>query len=299
LADRSQHQNAIPWLQFHNTREWVALNPTTGERGFPEDFLVWWVGDSASPLTLDRARQGKVTWSTSSNYLDAMTAASQAAAQKHTDSLLSFSLQELPIDVQNTYRILLLLPLGTLLIVFLRNVIGLRTFGTFMPVLIALSFRETQLVHGVIMFCTIVALGLVLRFYLEHLKLLLVPRLAAVVTIVVVLMTLLAVFSHQLDIQAGLSLGLFPIVVLAMTIERMSLVWEEHGPADAIQQGAGSLVVAAVCYLLLVNRYIEHLFFVFPELILVVLALLLALGRYTGYRLSELFRFSSLPRLKE
>ena len=299
LSDRSQHQNAIPWLQFHNTREWIALNPTTGERGFPEDFLVWWVGDSASPLTLDRARQGKVTWSTSSSYLDAMTAATQAAAQKHEDSFLSFSLEKLPIDVQNTYRILLLLPLGTLLIVFLRNVIGLRTFGTFMPVLIALSFRETQLVHGVIMFCTIVALGLVLRFYLEHLKLLLVPRLAAVVTIVVVLMTLLAVFSHQLDIQAGLSLGLFPIVVLAMTIERMSLVWEEHGPADAIQQGAGSLVVAAVCYLLLVNRYVEHVFFVFPELVLVVLALLLVLGRYTGYRLSELFRFSSLPRLKE
>ncbi len=294
LAERSQNMHAIPWLEYHNSREWVAINATTGEHGFPPDFLVWWTGNEASPLKLERAQEGRVNWSVSSSYLDAMTAATQAAEKKDMGGMLSFSLHGLPVDIQNTYRILLLLPLGTLLIVFLRNVIGLHTFGTFMPVLIALSFRKTQLLHGIALFSIVVALGLLLRFYLEHLKLLLVPRLAAVVTIVVMLMTLLAVLSHRLDIQAGLSLGLFPIVILAMTIERMSLVWEEHGAADAIQQGVGSLIVAAICYLLLINRYVEHVFFVFPELILGVLALLLLLGRYTGYRFSELFRFSAL-----
>ncbi|MFP4683960.1 MAG: 7TM domain-containing protein, partial [Ectothiorhodospira sp.] len=82
-----------------------------------------------------------------------------------------------------------------------------------------------------------------------------------------------------------------PMVILAMTIERMSIVWEEHGPADTLRQGIGSLAVAAVCYLVMINPYIDHLFFVFPELLLIVLALTLMLGRYTGYRLSELVRF--------
>jgi hypothetical protein len=40
--------------------------------------------------------------------------------------------------------------------------------------------------------------------------------------------------------------------------------------------------------------WLEHLFFTFPELLLVVLALVLLAGRYTGYRLLELSRFKAL-----
>ena len=40
--------------------------------------------------------------------------------------------------------------------------------------------------------------------------------------------------------------------------------------------------------------YLQHLFFVFPELILCVLAATILLGRYTGYRLLELKRFKAL-----
>jgi len=78
-----------------------------------------------------------------------------------------------------------------------------------------------------------------------------------------------------------------------MTIERMSIVWEERGAAEAIQQGFGSLLVAGICYLVMGLDYLEHLIFVFPELLLLVLGSLLILGRYQGYRISELRRFKS------
>ena len=41
-------------------------------------------------------------------------------------------------------------------------------------------------------------------------------------------------------------------------------------------------------------RYVEHLVFVFPELLLILLAAALLLGRYSGYRLLELQRFKAL-----
>lgn len=81
-----------------------------------------------------------------------------------------------------------------------------------------------------------------------------------------------------------------------MTIERMSLVWEEMGPQEALSQGLGSLAVAALGYSCMSSRYLEHLIFVFPEILLVLLALTLLLGRYTGYRLTELWRFRSALR---
>ena len=43
-------------------------------------------------------------------------------------------------------------------------------------------------------------------------------------------------------------------------------------------------------------RLVEHLFFVFPELLLAVLAVTLLIGRYTGYRLTEIRRFRVLAR---
>jgi hypothetical protein len=84
------------------------------------------------------------------------------------------------------------------------------------------------------------------------------------------------------------------MVIIAMTIERMSVVWEERGAADAIRSGAGSLAVAVVAYLVMGMQWLEHLIFTFPELLLIVLAIVLLMGRYTGYRLTELARFSAV-----
>ena len=103
-----------------------------------------------------------------------------------------------------------------------------------------------------------------------------------------------SMISLQLGLDAGLSIALFPMVILAMTIERMSLVWEEHGPQEAIMQGLGSLLVAALGYLVMSNELLGHVVFVFPELLFVLLGVTLVLGRYTGYRLSEFWRFRSV-----
>jgi hypothetical protein len=192
--------------------------------------------------------------------------------------------------------VILLVPVGAFLVVFMRNVVGFKTFGTFMPILIALAFRETKLLWGIVLFTVVVGLGLVIRFYLEYLKLLLVPRLASVLTIVIMLMAAVSLLTHKLGIDRGVSVALFPMVILAMTVERMALVWEEMGPVEALQQGFGSLLMAALGFSVMSDKLFGHMIFVFPELLLIVLAANLLLGRYTGYRLTELWRFRSALR---
>jgi hypothetical protein len=215
-------------------------------------------------------------------------------AQTVQSRIADFSLFSLPIQTQAVYAVLLMIPLGALVVVVLRNVVGITTFGTFMPVLVALAFRETQVLAGVILFSLVVTLGLLFRFFMENLRLLLVPRLASVLIIVVLLMAVISIVFHQLGLDMGLSVGLFPMVILTMTIERMSIVWEERGPTEAIQQGVGSLIVAAICFTVMEIDVLKHLFFVFPELLLWVLAICLLLGRYSGYRLLELVRFKTM-----
>ena len=133
-----------------------------------------------------------------------------------------------------------------------------------------------------------------MRFLLDRLRLLMVPRLAAVLVIVVLCLLGISILSHQLGLETGLSVGLFPIVILTIAIERVSIVWEEVGGKEALVQSLGTLLVAAVAYVVMGLDIVEYLVFVYPELLLVVLAGILILGRYTGYRLFELVRFREL-----
>lgn len=295
LKDGLTHGQLTPWFQVNTGKEWVTFDPYTGNQGLPEKAVVWYTGD-APLLKINGDVSSKVEFSVNKQSLNAEYIAQLRTGVKES-RVMSWSLFNLPIQTQNVYKILIMIPLGALLIVVLRNFVGIKSFGTFMPILIALAFRETEILWGVVLFCTIVSLGLMLRFYLEKLYLLLVPRLAAVLIIVVILMLAISLVTHKLGIERGISIALFPIVIIAMTIERMSLVWEELGSSEAFKQGLGSLVIAAMAYLLMTNETLGHLLFVFPELLLLILAITLLFGRYTGYRLTELWRFRAL--LKE
>jgi hypothetical protein len=294
LSDARNNLHLQPLLQVHNGQKWITFHPFTGARDIPDNFLVWKVG--AHPLfNVEGGSRAQIELSVTKTYKELISVARTGVDQ--IDSVFSqFSLQALPVEDQNVYRLLLMVPLGAVLMVVLRTFVGIKTFGTFMPVLIAIAFRETQLFWGVVLFSMIVSIGLMIRFYLERLMLLLVPRLASILIIVVILMLLTSSFTNMVGSERLLSIALFPMVILAMTIERMSITWEENGAKEAMKQGIGSLVVACIGYLVMTNENLMYVMFVFPELLLVMLSFCLMMGRYTGYRLVELVRFKDMLR---
>lgn len=289
LEDATNDTHMVPLLQVHNGKTWLTFNPATGDPGLPAKSLPWRIGDA--PLYTVTGGHGIETKFSVTRSHQELLEVVRRNAQLQGSIFGDLSLLSLPVQSQNIYGVLLMVPLGALIVVLMRTFVGISTFGTFMPVLIALAFRETQLLWGIVLFSLIVSIGLMLRFYLERLMLLLVPRLTAILIIVVGLMLLTSLITNKLGMERTLSVALFPMVILAMTIERMSITWEESGARDAILNGLGSLLIASLSYLVMNQRDLEHLMFVFPELLLVALGLSLLMGRYTGYRLSELRRF--------
>ena len=163
-----------------------------------------------------------------------------------------------------------------------------------MPILIASSFIQTQLLNGVIGFLVIVSIGLVIRSYLSRLNLLLVARISAGVLVVVGLITVLTMLAYQLGLSNALKITFFPMIIMAWTIERMSILWEEEGSREVLAQGLGSLFVAVLAYLCMDNSVLRHWAFNFLGVHAFIMAAILALGQYTGYRLTELWRFKPL-----
>jgi hypothetical protein len=292
LEGRQRNAQMLTWLEVHDGDNWRYFDPMSGDETLPDNFLVWWRGNEPL-INIEGGSDVQVSFAVQRNHLDAVSIANSQAAQRGS-ALIDFSIYSMPISTQAVYSVLLMIPIGALVMVVLRNFVGIDAFGTFMPVLIALAFRETQLFWGVILFSLLVALGLSIRFLLDKLRLLLVPRLSAVLIVVVLLMLIISLVSYRMGMETGLSVALFPMVIIAMTIERMSVVWEERGATDAIREGFGSLIVAVAAYIFMGIAWLEHLIFTFPELLLVVLALVVLAGRYTGYRLLELRRFKAL-----
>lgn len=296
VTDEQREAPIVPWLEVWTGEEWSYFDPDTGEQHRPENYFVWWRGDG--PLVrVQGGRDEQVLISVRRNLIDSIEVAERRAALRQSH-VFEFSLFGLPVRTQAVYSVLLLVPIGAFIMVVLRNIVGIKTFGTFTPVLIALAFRETRLLSGVILFTLVVAMGLAVRFYLDKLRLLMVPRQASVLIVVVLLLAAISIISGRLGIETGLSVALFPMVILTMVIERMSVVWEERGATQAIIEGIGSLIVATVAYLVMSLDTVSYVTFAFPELMLVVLAATLLLGRYTGYRLTELRRFGALSGSK-
>jgi hypothetical protein len=292
LKEERRRAPLVYWLEAYIGSNWVPFDLDDANVGVEANRLPWWRGASRA-VAAQGATNIQINFAVTREFDQALRSAVQHARQS-SGRVVDFSLFSLPLQTQQVYKILLMVPLGIFFLVVLRNVVGVKAFGTFMPVLIAMAFRETLLLWGVALFTLIVGIGLAIRFYLEHLKLLLVPRLAVLVMVVVMVMMLLSVFTHQLGLDRGLSISLFPIVIMTMTIERMTIVWDERGAAEALKQAVGSLVIAAIAYAIMSNRYLEHLFYVFPELLLFVVGATLLLGRYKGFRLMELTRFKVL-----
>ena len=291
-----------PWLAVQGgagegggeATPWTIVDPRSDVAGWPEGFFLW--SASGKPVALvDGNDEASFELSSSHNLADAIAVAERRLEVRDAD-LVRFSLLSLPLQAQQTYRILMMVPIGAFIMLLLRNLVGVKTFGTFMPVLVALAFRETQLVAGVALFVLVVGMGLLVRFYLERLRLLLVPRLTAILILVVLLMAAISVLANRLDLEVGLSVALFPMVIMAMTIERMSVAWDERGAGSAIREGIGTLIVAALAYVVMSWPWLEQFVFVFPETLLLLFSGCLLLGRYSGYRLTELYRFRALAR---
>lgn len=297
LGQTQREAVLLPWLQVHNGVHWVTIDLRNAAEGWPENLFLWSLSDDPL-LAVDETPGALLSFTISRNLADAMAVAERRLEVGNAE-LVNYSLLSLPLQAQEVYRVLLMVPIGAFIMLLLRNLVGVKTYGTFMPVLIALAFRETQLLAGIVLFIVVISAGLLVRFYLERLRLLLVPRLTAVLILVVLLMAAVSVISNRLGIEVGLSVALFPMVILAMTIERISVTWEERGAGAAIREASGTLVVASIAYLVMSWDWLEHFIFVFPEILLVLFALTLLLGRYSGYRLSELFRFRHLARDSE
>jgi hypothetical protein len=296
LELRSESAVATEWTEAWIDDVWVPLSPAAGffaER--PEGLVALHTGAEAG---IEATGSEALGWRYHALRERLRPEELTAMMVPPNPMLARLSLYRLPVPTQRALRALLLLPLGALVVALFRNLIGVQTFGTFMPVLVAFALREASLSRGLLMVAVVVLLAILLRLALERLRLLLVPRLAVLLCVVVLAVTSLALLGSMGggDLYAAV---LFPMVILTMFVERFTLVMAEEGLRLALARAAWTTAVATAVYPIFHSTVAEHLMFGFPELVFTVIGVLIWIGGYTGYRLFDLLRFRAFARPPE
>lgn len=134
------------------------------------------------------------------------------------------ALLEFPPPPPAAPTLLATLPLAAGLIVALRTLVGLSTFGLFAPVLLALAFVQTGVPVGLIIFGAMTAAGLIVQPLLGLLRL---PRVARLAVLLAVAAAMILATNELVDNPAVSATwaAAFPVVVTATITERFWDVW--------------------------------------------------------------------------
>ena len=282
-------------LEAYIGDKWKLYDLSTGKKGLPENFVIFQRGEN-SLLDVIGGENSSIKFSVLRSAQSTLSLAGHRAKLSNDEVGFNYSMYSLPLLQQNVLKWFTIFPLSILLITLLRNVVGMHTMGTFTPMLLSMALVKTGLLPGLICYSLIVGLGFLLRALLSRLNLLLVPRISVVVIFVILIMQTFTVLGYRMNFDIISSALFFPIIITAWIVERASITLEEEGAKDCIKELLNTTLAAVAIYFVINSEYIRHIMFTFNELNLVVLAIIMLLGTYTGYRLVELTRFASLMK---
>jgi hypothetical protein len=285
-SKRTSHQ----WVEAYVGGHWVPFCPTNHHFAeLPERYLRLYVGDES----LFR-HVSNINFQYRFETRAALVPSAKAKASfRLFDVWGLFDRLKLPFSLLRT---ILMLPIGALVVVLFRNVIGLPTFGTFLPALLAAAAAQTGALFGVATVLLVVLAVALIRWGLQALELLRSPTLAILLAGVTFTLILITMAGEQLGIRLIGGVTMFPIAVLAISAERFYTSLSEHGPRPALKELAGTILVMLACFAVMGSLALQVLVVGFPEVLFLVVAANIYLGRWVGMRLSEYFRFGGLLR---
>jgi hypothetical protein len=284
-CDQSAHHWVEAWVGDH----WMPMCPFYHHFGsVPATYLVFGLGD----LSFVRGHNVRdLDYACLAEHHKAVTDTPVEHGTWLQRVFRTVSLDAPPPDERGLIEFLLLLPVAALIICICRNLIGMHCFGTFAPALIGLAFREWESLPGILVFVSIILIGWGMRRVMDRYHLLQVPRTSFLLSLVVVLLLTTVLVANQQDLAFTHYFSLVPIVILTGMIERFWTLETEDGTTSSFKTLLQTMAIAAVISLTCSRHFlVDHLMH-YPETLGVVMAVQLVIGRYTGYRLSELFRF--------
>jgi hypothetical protein len=199
----------------------------------------------------------------------------------------------------NTIRLVLMLPIIVTVVAFMKQVIGLATLGVYTPSILALSFIALDLEFGLVILIAILLMGTLTRLFLRRYRLLYIPRMAIVLSLVSLMILVLLLFGAALNISSIAGIAVFPMLIMSTMVEKFVSIQGEKGVRTALTLVGETVLVAILCYFVAEWEALKVIVLGHPEVIFLFLGMNIFLARWGGLRLMEYFRFREIIRHAE
>lgn len=197
----------------------------------------------------------------------------------------------------NTIVLLLLLPVIAFVIAFTRNVVGIRGFGIFLPAALSVVFVAIGPIVGMGLFLVIVAVSTVVRMVLRKLKLKLqyLPRMAFILWASVVGVLGILFLAPVIRFPDLANVSIFAVLIMILLAEDFIRVQLGKSINTAFNLTSETLILALISYICMTFKPLQEYVLLNPEISILGIGIMdLLLGKYTGLRVMEFYRFRKL-----
>lgn len=195
----------------------------------------------------------------------------------------------------NIIVLILLFPVITAVISLARHIIGLKGFGIYTPAVLSVAFLSTGILNGIVLFLVTLVASTIMKKLLRRLKLQYLPRTAMMLWGVSVFMILILIGLSFLPFPVIFTIGIFPILIIMLLTEDFLGSQLAGSQSEARQLTIETLIIAVVCSVIIGYEPLQQFVLLQPELTLIVVAAInMLVGRYTGLRFMEWLRFRTI-----
>jgi len=193
-----------------------------------------------------------------------------------------------------TVVLLLMFPIIATMIAFLRQVVGIKAFGIYTPSIIIFAFFATGIKYGIVLFASVILVGMIVKLLLKKFRILYLPRVAITLSIVALAMLLMLVIGGSLQRTGLAAVSIFPLLIMITLVEKFIATQIEKGNKTAFYLALETLIISVIGYYLLKWGILIKTIVAYPWVILLTIPVNIMLGKWTGLRISEYFRFKEV-----
>lgn len=190
--------------------------------------------------------------------------------------------------------LILTVPFIAFIIAFFRQVVGISTFGVYSPLLISLSFLLLGQIFGLAMLLLIILVSYALRKVISRANMLYIPRTSFLISCTALSFFIVIWFVINFGSPVAIGVAIFPMLMISTISERINSAQVEEGFSEAFKGIIQTIVISLLAYYFVIWPWLIKTVISFPEIILLPLAGTLLLGKFSGLRLIEYFRFRTL-----
>lgn len=195
---------------------------------------------------------------------------------------------------RETVDILLMFPIMAGFIVAARQIVGIKAFGIYTPLIITFALTEIGFKYGVSIFIVSLVVASIVRYLLRKVRILYLPKMALILSITALSMFLSLVWGIFSDSTVFVQASIYQILIIITLVEKFINAQMEKGYRTAVVLSIETLILASLGNLIMTTTQLRDLVFYNPWVILIVFAGIIFLGRYEGLRISEYIRFRKI-----